>query len=99
MDGPFFAMLSTPACHAPFTPAPQYAKSFPNVTAPRNGSFNTLGKVCLLKTQTCIKYPVISCKHVELMYFCQDKHWLLRQVKHPMNKVELDYIDTTYVNR
>ena len=30
---------------APFTPAPQYAHAFPNVTAPRDGSFNVYGKV------------------------------------------------------
>jgi N-acetylglucosamine-6-sulfatase len=37
---PFLMMLSTPACHAPFTPAPQYNETFSNLTAPRNGSFN-----------------------------------------------------------
>ncbi|XP_053390674.1 N-acetylglucosamine-6-sulfatase-like [Mercenaria mercenaria] len=37
---PFFMMLSTPACHAPFTPAPQHNSSFSNMTAPRNGSYN-----------------------------------------------------------
>ena len=42
---PFFMMLSTPACHAPFTPAPQYQKEFSNQSAPTGGSFNKLGKV------------------------------------------------------
>lgn len=37
---PFFMMLSTPACHEPFTPADQYKKVFDDVKAPRNGSFN-----------------------------------------------------------
>ena len=42
---PLFLMLSTPACHAPFTPAPQYNNSFSNVTVPRNGSFNKYNPV------------------------------------------------------
>ncbi|CAH1783660.1 unnamed protein product, partial [Owenia fusiformis] len=41
---PFFMMLSTPACHAPFTPAPQYSGKFNDTKAPRNGSFNVYGK-------------------------------------------------------
>ncbi|XP_071099650.1 N-acetylglucosamine-6-sulfatase-like [Haliotis cracherodii] len=40
---PFFMMMSTPACHGPFTPAPQYSQNFSNLTAPRNGSFNKHG--------------------------------------------------------
>jgi len=43
---PFMMMLSTPACHAPFTPAPQYNATFSEVTAPRNGSFNYYATVC-----------------------------------------------------
>jgi len=42
---PFMMMLSTPACHAPFTSAPQYEKKFTDVTAPRNGSFNVYSPV------------------------------------------------------
>ncbi|XP_064600043.1 N-acetylglucosamine-6-sulfatase-like [Liolophura sinensis] len=42
-NDPFFMMLSTPACHAPFTPAPQYAKNFSDLKAPRNGSYNVHG--------------------------------------------------------
>ncbi|GFS00117.1 N-acetylglucosamine-6-sulfatase-like [Elysia marginata] len=41
---PFFMMLSTPSCHAPFTPAPQYEKEFQNEKAPRTKSFNVHGK-------------------------------------------------------
>lgn len=44
---PFFMMLSTPACHAPFTPAPQYNGSFADKQAPRNGSYNVKAKVGL----------------------------------------------------
>uniref|UniRef100_A0A8C0UMX0 N-acetylglucosamine-6-sulfatase n=2 Tax=Cyanistes caeruleus TaxID=156563 RepID=A0A8C0UMX0_CYACU len=41
---PFFMMIATPAPHSPWTPAPQYTKSFQNVSAPRNSNFNIHGK-------------------------------------------------------
>ncbi|KAG7499573.1 N-acetylglucosamine-6-sulfatase-like [Solea senegalensis] len=41
---PFFLMLSTPAPHSPWTAAPQYQKKFSDVQAPRDGSFDKLGK-------------------------------------------------------
>ena len=37
---PFLMVLSPPAPHAPFTPAPQYQSAFENVTAPRTPGFN-----------------------------------------------------------
>ncbi|KAL1477519.1 hypothetical protein MTO96_035667 [Rhipicephalus appendiculatus] len=37
---PFFMMLSTPAPHAPFTPAVRHRDAFPNVKAPRTPAFN-----------------------------------------------------------
>ena len=40
---PFFMMVATPACHAPFTPAPQYKENFNTSKAPRTPSFNTAG--------------------------------------------------------
>ncbi|XP_032223027.1 N-acetylglucosamine-6-sulfatase [Nematostella vectensis] len=40
---PFFIMLATPACHGPFTPAPQYNNSFNKTTAPRTQSYNKPG--------------------------------------------------------
>ncbi|KAK3873117.1 hypothetical protein Pcinc_016902 [Petrolisthes cinctipes] len=39
---PFFMMLSTPACHAPFTPAPRYAHNFSSDAAPRTDNFNVV---------------------------------------------------------
>ncbi|XP_052802296.1 N-acetylglucosamine-6-sulfatase-like isoform X1 [Mya arenaria] len=42
-SAPFFMMLSTPACHGPFTPAPQYNSSFADKQAPREGSYNKKG--------------------------------------------------------
>ena len=37
---PFLMVLSTPAPHGPFTPAPQYANEFANEKAPRTPAFN-----------------------------------------------------------
>jgi N-acetylglucosamine-6-sulfatase len=72
VERPFFMMLSPPACHAPFTPAPQYASHFADERAPQDGSFNVAGK---------------------------DKHWLVREAKHPLSNESLDYIDSTFRNR
>lgn len=36
---PFFMMIAPPSCHDPTAPAPQYAGSFANTTAPRTPSF------------------------------------------------------------
>ncbi|ELT91586.1 hypothetical protein CAPTEDRAFT_122955 [Capitella teleta] len=69
---PFFMMLSTPACHAPFTPAPQHRDKFANVTAPRDGSFN--------------KYDA-------------NRHWLVRNAKHPMGNESMKLIDPVFRNR
>lgn len=41
---PFFMMVSTPAPHSPWTAAPQYENSYPNVKAPRDPNFNVHGK-------------------------------------------------------
>lgn len=41
---PFFMMLSPPAPHSPWTAAPHYQKSFPDIKAPRDGSFDKPGK-------------------------------------------------------
>ncbi|XP_066570395.1 glucosamine (N-acetyl)-6-sulfatase (Sanfilippo disease IIID), b [Amia ocellicauda] len=40
---PFFLMLSSPAPHSPWTPAPHYQDSFVSTKAPRDGSFNKPG--------------------------------------------------------
>jgi len=37
---PFLMVLSPPACHAPFTPAPQYRDRFKDKKAPRTPAFN-----------------------------------------------------------
>ncbi|XP_077194812.1 N-acetylglucosamine-6-sulfatase isoform X2 [Paroedura picta] len=41
---PFFMMIATPAPHSPWVAAPQYQKSFQNVSAPRSSNFNIHGK-------------------------------------------------------
>ncbi len=37
---PFLMVLSTPAPHAPFTPAPQYKNEYADSAAPRTPAFN-----------------------------------------------------------
>ncbi|KAK7098784.1 hypothetical protein V1264_003016 [Littorina saxatilis] len=37
---PIFMMLSTPACHGPFTPADNYLTNFTGMVAPRGGNYN-----------------------------------------------------------
>jgi len=39
-ETPFLMVLAPPACHAPFTPAPQYMEKYKNKQAPRNPAFN-----------------------------------------------------------
>lgn len=41
---PFYAMLSSPAAHAPFTPEDKYKNVLKNVTAPRTKNFNVGAK-------------------------------------------------------
>jgi arylsulfatase A-like enzyme len=37
---PFLAVLATPSCHGPFTPADKYSETFANSSAPRTPNFN-----------------------------------------------------------
>lgn len=101
---PFFMMLSPPAPHSPWTAAPHYQKTFPDVKAPRDGSFNKPGKVCPGRQQ--IPQHLIS----EFFFFIlvsvcsffgasQDKHWLLRQPANPMKSSSLDFLDNAYKKR
>ena len=39
-DSPFLAVLATPSCHGPFTPAPKYVNKFSNLRAPRTPNYN-----------------------------------------------------------
>ncbi|XP_059894619.1 N-acetylglucosamine-6-sulfatase [Gadus macrocephalus] len=41
---PFFMMVSTPAPHSPWTPAPQYQDTYKDTKAPRDPNFNVHGK-------------------------------------------------------
>ena len=63
---PFFMMLSTPACHGPFTPAPQYNNSFSDKQAPRNGSYNVKAEVSILLFSDGFSQPDKSNKNVEV---------------------------------
>lgn len=61
---PFFMMLSPPAPHSPWTAAPHYQKSFPDIKAPRDGSFDKPGKV-----RFCLAV-VTSLSHLLLELLC-----------------------------
>lgn len=39
-DKPFLAIVSTPSCHAPFTPEAKYKDTLKNLTVPRSKNFN-----------------------------------------------------------
>lgn len=55
-DTPFFAMITPPAPHAPFTPAPRHNHSmFANVTAPRTPNFNIASR--LLDKHWLVRMP------------------------------------------
>ena len=60
---PFFLMLSTPACHAPFTPANPYKLNFTGRRAPRHGSFNVKAKVTMKYcfSVACTVYLCVMC--------------------------------------
>jgi hypothetical protein len=73
-------MLSTPACHAPFTPAPQYADNFANVSAPRDGSFNKYDSVkdLCISIYTNAKIIVIT---IILFFFLSESALVSAQYK------------------
>jgi hypothetical protein len=63
-DGkPFFMMLSTPACHDPFTPADIYKGVFKHVKPAAYGSFNVSAKVAKL----IISISIYSAKVAKLI--------------------------------
>ncbi|XP_064421777.1 N-acetylglucosamine-6-sulfatase-like [Latimeria chalumnae] len=98
---PFFMMLATPASHSPFTPAPQYEKSYNTTKAPRGGSFNVHGKDkhWLLRQA---KTPMTA-NSVEYLDSVFRKRWqtLLSVddlVEKVVNKVkELNELNSTYI--
>ena len=57
---PFLAVLATPSCHGPFTPAPKYAGDFASSSAPRTPNWNasTTDKQWLMRQQAPISDPV-----------------------------------------
>lgn len=66
---PFFMMLSPPAPHSPWTAAPHYQKSFPDIKAPRDGSFDKPGKVrCVLSVVTFLYRLLSDLLHVEIIH-------------------------------
>ncbi len=95
---PFFMMVSTPAPHSPWTAAPQYESSFPNIKAPRDPNFNIHGKV----RAWCVWNILIGWFFEYVTAFqpaFQDKHWLIRQAKTPMTNSSVEFLDNAYRKR
>jgi len=65
-------MLSTPACHAPFTPAPQHSTTFADVKAPRNGSFNFYAPVC---HSLCMIFMQVTLLKTTMPWWRHHKHY------------------------
>uniref|UniRef100_A0A3P9PM30 N-acetylglucosamine-6-sulfatase n=1 Tax=Poecilia reticulata TaxID=8081 RepID=A0A3P9PM30_POERE len=81
---PFFIMLAPPAPHSPWTAAPQYQKEFNNVQAPRDGSFDKLGK----DKHWLLRQPVNPMPNSSLTFLDNwDEVVLKKKIsKHKMNK-------------
>lgn len=98
---PFFMMLATPACHDPFTPAPQYRAAFPNVTAPRDGSFNIAGKDKHWLVRAA-EWPLSSVSLTYIDYAFRNRWRTLLSVDDLVEKVvqqllQMDVLNETYV--
>uniref|UniRef100_UPI0037E96728 glucosamine (N-acetyl)-6-sulfatase (Sanfilippo disease IIID), b n=1 Tax=Semicossyphus pulcher TaxID=241346 RepID=UPI0037E96728 len=98
---PFFLMLSPPAPHSPWTAAPQYQKEFGSVKAPRDGSFDKLGK----DKHWLLRQPVSPMPNSSLTYLDDAfrKRWqTLLSVDDMVDKLvkkldSLKELDNTYI--
>jgi len=102
---PFLMVLSPPACHAPFTPAPQYKDKFKERQAPRNKAFNWAGgaddskKHWLMETEP----RTMSNQTVELVDEVFRNRWrtllsvddLISKVHHTLANLSL--LENTYI--
>ncbi|RUS76004.1 hypothetical protein EGW08_016249 [Elysia chlorotica] len=98
---PFFMMLSTPSCHKPFTPAPQYEKSFQDEQAPRTASFDTKGKDKHWLVGAALNpMPVDVIKIIDENYRLRHRTLLSvdDMVEGVYNKLkDMDLLDNTYI--
>ncbi|XP_037935139.1 N-acetylglucosamine-6-sulfatase-like [Teleopsis dalmanni] len=78
VSAPFFAMVATPAPHAPFIPAERHRNSFANIEAPRTPNFNHISE-SLEKHWLVGSSKLIPTKTLKLMdtYFQQRWETLL----------------------
>lgn len=103
-EQPFFMMVSTPAPHSPWTPAPQYQGSFKLQKAPRNPSFNVHGKVPTKPPPPLVNFLDLRGAPTDVSFsilwsFVQDKHWLIRQAKNPMSNTSINFLDDVFRKR
>ena len=101
---PFLMVLSTPAPHDPFTPAPQYADVFSNLTAPRTPAFNYVQNVEEQKHWFMRTPPTpLSANLVDKVDEVFRNRWrtllsvddMIEKVMNRLNKLEL--LDNTFV--
>ena len=101
---PFLMVLSTPAPHAPFTPAPQYENAFPDKMAPRTPSFNYVDNIMEMKHWFLRTSPApLSDELIDKVDGVYRDRWrTLLSVDDMIDKVmskldALDMLDNTYV--
>jgi len=101
---PFLMVLAPPACHAPFTPAPQYKDMFKDKKAPRTPAFNRHQaddpkKHWLMETNP----KVLSTENIEAVDEVFRNRWrtllsvddLIEKVVHALKMYDL--LDNTYI--
>lgn len=103
-DSPFLMMLAPPACHAPFTPAPQNENVFSNITAPRTKAFNRYDKSDPAKHWLMSTQPrTMSAETVSMVdSMFRDRWRTLRSVDTMVDKVvqalaHYKMLDSTYL--
>jgi len=103
-ENPFLMVLAPPACHAPFTPAPQYREKFKDKKAPRTPAFNRHQaddpkKHWLMETNP----KVLTDKNIEVVDEVFRNRWrtllsvddLIEKVVHALDSYDL--LNNTYI--
>jgi len=103
-ENPFLMVLAPPACHAPFTPAPQYRDKFKDKKAPRTPAFNRHEaddpkKHWLMETNP----KVLTDKNIEVVDEVFRNRWrtllsvddLIEKVVHALGSYDL--LNNTYI--
>ena len=84
-------MLAPPACHAPFTPAPQYKDRFKEVNAPRTPAYDRDQVGVFAFLPFCLLYLCTFAKAAD-----PAKHWLLRTIPRQMSNKTIQTVDEVF---